>query len=369
MNGITLKPKKVNNMKTAQEIFEEMDNDFETYPLPICFDPIEELKELNLRSGRIKRLADEAFAAQFTTPPVTVEKITEVLNKYTDHIGGEKVIAIDDFKFPDLAKELAGLFATQPPVQSYIKYLIEDKREQHGKWLCLGEMFDTSKLAEHDQSKWTNDANYALQWETFDEAEKHRAEFWDMPDYEVTEHEFIGKQCSCKEKIECCNKCTLQPPVQGKEVLADLGEQLDMSGMKVVFGLEAQGHIPTIQKEIKRWNDAYKEQFPDEEPLDMTYSKHVWDGIGNMIGWCPFAAALSYLEWLSITTLPAQVQGYSNSEMRSMLEDVVNELNLSGDMIEKHGPLGTAPAELVRLVLEQKDKQIAMLKVGMKQIC
>lgn len=51
-----------------------------------------------------------------------------------------------------------------------------------------------------------------------------------------------------------------------------------------------------------------------------------------------------------------------------MLEDVVNELDLSEAMIEKHGPLGTAPAELVRLALEQKDKQIAMLKAGMKQI-
>ncbi len=51
-----------------------------------------------------------------------------------------------------------------------------------------------------------------------------------------------------------------------------------------------------------------------------------------------------------------------------MLEDVVNELNLSDAMVEKHGQLGTAPSELVRLVLEQKDKQIKMLKLGMKQI-
>ena len=51
-----------------------------------------------------------------------------------------------------------------------------------------------------------------------------------------------------------------------------------------------------------------------------------------------------------------------------MLEDVVNELDLSEIMIEKHGPLGTAPAELVRLVLEQKDKEIRMLKAGMVKI-
>lgn len=45
-----------------------------------------------------------------------------------------------------------------------------------------------------------------------------------------------------------------------------------------------------------------------------------------------------------------------------MLEDVVNELDLSDGMLEKHGPLGTAPAELVRLVLERKDEEIQMLK-------
>ena len=51
-----------------------------------------------------------------------------------------------------------------------------------------------------------------------------------------------------------------------------------------------------------------------------------------------------------------------------MLEDVITVLDLSGDMLEKHGPNATPPAELVRLVLEQKDKQIRMLKAGMKQI-
>lgn len=59
---------------------------------------------------------------------------------------------------------------------------------------------------------------------------------------------------------------------------------------------------------------------------------------------------------------------WTKPELENMLEDVVNELQLSEAMIEKHGPLGTSPAELVRLVLEQKDKQIRMLKAGMKEI-
>lgn len=55
---------------------------------------------------------------------------------------------------------------------------------------------------------------------------------------------------------------------------------------------------------------------------------------------------------------------WNKEELENMLEDVVNELDLSGGMIETHGPLGTAPAELVRLVLERKDSEIAMLKRG-----
>lgn len=83
-----------------------------------------------------------------------------------------------------------------------------------------------------------------------------------------------------------------------------LFSDMEKKGMKVVFGLEAQSHIPKIQAEIKRWNESYKQQFPNEPPLDMIYSKHVWDGIGKIIGWCPFTAALSYFEWMQNNKKP-----------------------------------------------------------------
>jgi len=57
---------------------------------------------------------------------------------------------------------------------------------------------------------------------------------------------------------------------------------------------------------------------------------------------------------------------WNKQELENMLEDVVNELNLSEGMIEKHGPLGTAPAELVRIVLDRKDSEIRALKQGFK---
>lgn len=59
---------------------------------------------------------------------------------------------------------------------------------------------------------------------------------------------------------------------------------------------------------------------------------------------------------------------WTKPELENMLEDVVNELDLSDGMIEKHGPLGTAPAELVRLIIDRKDLEIRALKQGFKSI-
>ena len=56
---------------------------------------------------------------------------------------------------------------------------------------------------------------------------------------------------------------------------------------------------------------------------------------------------------------------YSNDELEQMLEDVVNALDLAEDVIEEHGPMGTPPAELVTLVLEEKNRTIRNLRAGM----
>lgn len=52
----------------------------------------------------------------------------------------------------------------------------------------------------------------------------------------------------------------------------------------------------------------------------------------------------------------------TKEQLESMLQDVLKELNLSQNMIVKHKALGTTPAELVRLVLDGKDKEIKMLE-------
>lgn len=49
------------------------------------------------------------------------------------------------------------------------------------------------------------------------------------------------------------------------------------------------------------------------------------------------------------------------SRRGNLLEDVINELGLSEQMIHWHGQHGTEPSVLVRLVLEEKDLKIRML--------
>ena len=59
---------------------------------------------------------------------------------------------------------------------------------------------------------------------------------------------------------------------------------------------------------------------------------------------------------------------WTKEQLENMLEDVVNELYLSDEMIEEHGQDGTPPAVLVKLVLTKKDRQIKMLKAGIMEI-
>jgi len=59
---------------------------------------------------------------------------------------------------------------------------------------------------------------------------------------------------------------------------------------------------------------------------------------------------------------------HTKVELEQMLYDVVNELDLSDAMLDKHGPHGTPPAILVREVLAQKDLQIALLRRGFVEV-
>lgn len=70
--------------------------------------------------------------------------------------------------------------------------------------------------------------------------------------------------------------------------------------IKIGFGLESQGHINTIERILKKWNESFNEQYPEHPIKDtMTYDKSVWEEIGKTIGWEPFTACLHYFKYKS----------------------------------------------------------------------
>jgi hypothetical protein len=84
-----------------------------------------------------------------------------------------------------------------------------------------------------------------------------------------------------------------------------MNSNTEQKNLRVAFGLEQQGHIPAIQAILKKWNDSYKEQYPDEwDESSMMFSKDVWNEIGKKIGWEPFTASLYYFEYLNKASTP-----------------------------------------------------------------
>ncbi len=78
------------DLKSAKEInplgetIEDADNDFESFPLPICFDPHDEQRELYLRQKKIIALwkeAEESLEVFQIIQPVTTDPILYLINK------------------------------------------------------------------------------------------------------------------------------------------------------------------------------------------------------------------------------------------------------------------------------------------------
>lgn len=67
-------------------------------------------------------------------------------------------------------------------------------------------------------------------------------------------------------------------------LIEKLADALEKKGLKITFGLEQQGHIPTIEKMLDEFGSAR--------------SEYVWEKIGKEIGWCHKTAAFWYCEYL-----------------------------------------------------------------------
>jgi hypothetical protein len=66
------------------------------------------------------------------------------------------------------------------------------------------------------------------------------------------------------------------------KLMEDFAKKLDKKDLKIVFGLEAQGHIPTIEKILD----------------DLGSNDYAWEKIGKEIGWCDKTARNHYITYL-----------------------------------------------------------------------
>lgn len=104
----------------------------------------------------------------------------------------EEIILEEVVKELDRLDELVGMGGVS---ERNIKYFIEDK--QTGKWLTIGEPYHHSNLhgeLSDPQSKWTNDPQIAIQFNTRKEAKEWNKKYHNMNGIEVTEHEFVSSE-------------------------------------------------------------------------------------------------------------------------------------------------------------------------------
>jgi hypothetical protein len=65
-------------------------------------------------------------------------------------------------------------------------------------------------------------------------------------------------------------------------LIQHLADAIEKKNLKIVFGLEAQGHIPIIEKILD----------------EIGSNEYAWEKIGKEIGWCPQTAAYHYISYL-----------------------------------------------------------------------
>jgi len=67
------------------------------------------------------------------------------------------------------------------------------------------------------------------------------------------------------------------------KLLEEFAKKLDDANLVVVFGLEQQGHIKTIEDMLEKFGHSYR----------------TWEEIGKKINWCPLTAASWYVRYLT----------------------------------------------------------------------
>ncbi len=90
--------------------------------------------------------------------------------------------------------------------------------------------------------------------------------------------------------------CEILPEERKRKPLSapiqHLADAIEKKGLQIKFGLEQQGHIPTIERTL----DEFKRS-----------SQYVWEKIGKEIGWDPNTACYYYIDYLRKQMKPHEI--------------------------------------------------------------
>ncbi len=119
-------------------------------------------------------------------------------SKTAEEILDEKFLRVEaaDWYIPVLTamEEYASQFQHPVPDEAgRYKYLLEDFKEQYGRWYKPSFEMQSTAVPTDYTKDWTNDANEAMKWDNKLDAINFRDKiFKDMDGYEITEHEFVS---------------------------------------------------------------------------------------------------------------------------------------------------------------------------------
>ena len=71
--------------------------------------------------------------------------------------------------------------------------------------------------------------------------------------------------------------------------MSDLDDLAFKNGVRIVFGLEQQGHIPFVEEKLKEWRPS---------PFSNENTFYIWKEIAQQIGWLDYAVCEGYIRYL-----------------------------------------------------------------------
>lgn len=126
---------------------------------------------------------------------------------------------------------------------------------------------------------------------------------------------------------------TKNKPLPGP--IQHLVDKMEEKKIKVCFGLEAQGRIPTIERMISEYSAVNEINTKGE---DLSHSEYLWEKIAKEIGWCKETAMLHYIRHLRVEIKKSE---FIHANTVTGITAAIDELRTISDLDDFRNTAGT----------------------------